>query len=57
MRGEGVTKDLIEAWALFDLATAQELDKAAAARARIETKMSKTEIDKARALALRSADR
>ena len=57
VRGEGVTKDLIEAWALFDLAAAQELDIAAAARTRIEANMSKPEIEKARALGRKSADR
>ena len=55
-RGEGVTKNLIEAWVLFDLAAAQKLDKAAAARIRIEANMSKTEIEKARALRRKSAD-
>ncbi len=54
-RGEGVTKDLIEAWALFDLAAAQGLGDATAARTRIETDMSESDIVKARALARRTA--
>ena len=57
VRGDGVPKDLIEAWALFDLAAAQGLGGAAKARTRIETNMSEAEIDKARALARRTADR
>ena len=45
------------AWALFDLAAAQGLGDAAAARTRIETDMSGAEIVKARALARRTAER
>ena len=54
-RGEGVTKDLIEAWALFDLAAAQGLGDATAARNRIETEMSDSDIVKARTLASKTA--
>ena len=56
-RGEGVDKNLVEAWALFELAAAQGLDDAATARNRIEPDMSEAQIAEARALARRGGER